>query len=700
MKVFSKLITAFLTLLVVATISAAVILKHLVDPNDYKQQITAYVEQQTGHKLHINGTIKFTFIPWIGISTNDITLDSGDNFEQAHLLSVHQAAIKIRLLPLLIGKVKIKNITLIQPAIHLVTNQQGQHNWTINTQQTPQTKSKSSASNNMAANTTDHIEKTNTNNIHIGDIIIEHGTIDILNQQSNQKMYISDAFLAYHNINMHGEPMPITTEFQFGQTNPATQLRLTLTGNLSYNQSTKQTTIKQMYLGGEISSYKEKLSKPVTFSTTLKKFTVDPTHFSLSKLSAKLGNAEVNADLNADFNKTLTQLSGHIVAPSFNPQQFNAALQLHNPALATLKQASLDLQVSSDKQGIHINPLSVQLNKSKINATADYQPSPINQLKFKINADQLNFDPFLNIPSQQQNTAMQASNTAAAKDNSSVNPADISPKMYWYNTSWQGSLSIGNLTLNRMHFNNLAVSTSNTNGNIQLSPISATFYKGQLNGKGSANISQGTASYAFQGAAKNIQLGPLLKDLTGKRPLEGEANLSAQLSTQGTQHAALIRQLNGTGQFTVAKGKLYGFNLDSLVNQVARFVGQGKIKKPTLKTGKQTNFNRLTASFNIKQGVVSNNDLLLQAQQAMATGSGQINLVNHTINYALNVGPTASSPQKQPWQFPLLVTGPLNKPKITPNVAVIIGEVIKSAISDGGKDAGKKIHQFIKGLFN
>ena len=54
---------------------------------------------------------------------------------------------------------------------------------------------------------------------------------------------------------------------------------------------------------------------------------------------------------------------------------------------------------------------------------------------------------------------------------------------------------------------------------------------------------------------------------------------------------------------------------------------------PEYKPGRKTEFNNLSATFNVSNGKLLNNDLLLVSEKANITGSGSIDFINRKLDY-------------------------------------------------------------------
>src|ERR1019366_6834239 len=74
----------------------------LVKPNDYKPRIGAAVKGATGRGLVLKGDIKLSVFPWIALELGQASLGNPPGFSDQPFLSFSHAAVRVRLLPLLL----------------------------------------------------------------------------------------------------------------------------------------------------------------------------------------------------------------------------------------------------------------------------------------------------------------------------------------------------------------------------------------------------------------------------------------------------------------------------------------------------------------------------------------------------------------------------------------------------------------------
>ncbi|MEJ2307740.1 MAG: AsmA family protein [Gammaproteobacteria bacterium] len=124
-----RLIIKGLAAILLLMLLVAVAVIALFDPNDYKKQIEAAVEQTTGRPLALNAPLEWTLYPWLGMRTGDVTLGNSKGFDEGHLLSAQQASLRVKLLPLLKGELVTDTVLLDGAEIHMQVREDGRDNW-------------------------------------------------------------------------------------------------------------------------------------------------------------------------------------------------------------------------------------------------------------------------------------------------------------------------------------------------------------------------------------------------------------------------------------------------------------------------------------------------------------------------------------------------------------------------------------------
>lgn len=109
---------------------SAVLMINLLNPNQFKTQISALVQKNTGRTLNLNGDIQWSFFPWLGLKLHKVALSNPTGFDQnQNFIWIGVADVKVKVLPLFEGKVEINNLTLNGVNLNLITDSKGKNNW-------------------------------------------------------------------------------------------------------------------------------------------------------------------------------------------------------------------------------------------------------------------------------------------------------------------------------------------------------------------------------------------------------------------------------------------------------------------------------------------------------------------------------------------------------------------------------------------
>lgn len=147
--------------------------------------------------------------------------------------------------------------------------------------------------------------------------------------------------------------------------------------------------------------------------------------------------------------------------------------------------------------------------------------------------------------------------------------------------------------------------------------------------------------------------------------LGGKINIASSGRTQD----ALRRNLSGSANVALDEGSFKGLDLLALASNLVGALKDGA-------SGQGTAFSTLTASFNINQGQVSNNDLVIKAPLFEFSGRGTADLVAERVDYLLTpvVGKKLVGNAGIGIKFPIRITGKFANLNIRPDIEATVIE--------------------------
>ncbi len=116
---------------VVLLLAAALIGPSFVDWNKFKPEIAERVKTATGRDLAIGGDISLSILPAPTLSAHNVTLANIPGAREPIMASLKSLGVRVELVPLFQGKIKVESLTLVEPVIALEALADGRHNWDL-----------------------------------------------------------------------------------------------------------------------------------------------------------------------------------------------------------------------------------------------------------------------------------------------------------------------------------------------------------------------------------------------------------------------------------------------------------------------------------------------------------------------------------------------------------------------------------------
>src|SRR5208282_3332230 len=123
-------LAAFLGLVAVL-LAAAIAVPFFISGDVYRAQVTSLIENATGREFRIDGPIRFNLLPDLALSAGDVSFANAKGGVAPRMAQLKSLEIKVRLRPLLSGKLEITGFVLARPEIALEVDKKGRPNWRL-----------------------------------------------------------------------------------------------------------------------------------------------------------------------------------------------------------------------------------------------------------------------------------------------------------------------------------------------------------------------------------------------------------------------------------------------------------------------------------------------------------------------------------------------------------------------------------------
>ena len=362
---------------------------------------------------------------------------------------------------------------------------------------------------------------------------------------------------------------------------------------------------------------------------------------------------------------------------------------------------SLQGEVTLKPQQLAINLDQLRLQDSKTQGSMTINLAK-QQLDFNLHIDKLLLDPWIKdapVDSQKQNAVPTQSNSSQPATNSTRHATQVPTfKM------------TGQLAIDEIHWHDLTITKFSTpitfaSQSLRIGPMQALVDQGQYQGQLTFHlpnqrweIQQKLNHFATDKAFDMIalqtlgQLAPYLNQI----PISGTINLNSRL--QGQLGSKLLTSLHGDGHLTLTGGSFQSFGGGDLIESGFKFLNNDH-NTSTKENNKGNIIAKLTASFQIQNGILHNEDLQLVMPNYRIDGQGQINFPNNQIHYQLIGLKTSGGGALQRTPIPILVTGPLNDAHARLNVQALIKKQFQSRQENYKDKIKSSLKKHFKKLF-
>lgn len=365
---------------------------------------------------------------------------------------------------------------------------------------------------------------------------------------------------------------------------------------------------------------------------------------------------------------------GNIEVDPFNPRALLAAFGQSAPDTAdpkALTSVSFKSKLGGTGGDIALRPFTLKFDQSTLQGSLAVANLSSPALSFDLNLDQIDADRYL--PPEGKGGTKPTTPGQAAASGAQEASTDGLRKI-----NAKGKIAIGRVKVAKMNFSNLTGTINAKDGLINLSPLGASLYQGKYAGNIGLDARGQTLLVNLDEKLSGVQVGDLLKDLTGDDKVSGTANITAKLNAKGAGADAVKQTLNGDVAFSFTNGSLKGVNIGRLIREAkAKF--EGKTLPPSEEVVK-TDFSEMSGSMNFVNGLGTNKDFLAKSPLLRIEGAGSANLASEALDYGVMttiVGTSKGAGGKelqdlQGIPIPLKVTGTFKEPSYGLDVDALV----------------------------
>ncbi len=704
-----KLTGALVALLAGLVLIAAIVLPLVIDPNDYKEEIAAEVARQTGRTLNIEGDMALSVFPWLGLDIGPAQLSNAAGFEDPYMARMETVQVRVKLLPLLKKQLEVDTVRLNGLVLNLARDKDGRSNWAdLAGEPAAEEKAKTDAAaaggkggNGLAG-------------LAIGGIEVADARLTWDDRAAATRYEITDLAFTTGAIEPD-QAFDLDLNFQVSAAQPAIEGRFHLKGNVLLAAGLRAVEVKGASIdldaaGDGVPGKHITLVLASDMLVDLDAQTLALPNLVLETLGLRISGTVAGTGITA----ADPQFSGALAVAPFEPRAVIDKLGLapvttRDPVV--LAQATAALDWTASLQHFAASNLKLSLDDTRIDGSARVDSFAAPAIRFALKVDGIDLDRYLPPETAAETTAQPATGGAAGAGGGE----EPLPLEALRSLNLDGKLEVGKLTAFNLQSSNIVIQIKANNGLLRVNPLGANLYAGQYHGDITLDARKDTPRIAINEQVSGVQAGPLLQDLTGEARVLGTADVTAKLSGTGANADAIKKTLNGTTSFSFTEGSVKGVNIAALIRKAqAKLKGQ---PAPPEQEPNQTDFSTMQGTATVSNGVVRNDDLLLQSPLLRITGKGQVSLPAETIDYTLTtkfVGSLEGQGGKSLEELkgvsiPVRVGGTFSKPTYVPDLGAALKEAVKAKVEEKAEEQKQKLQEkfgdelqdkLLKGLFN
>lgn len=705
LRISLKIFASLLLVLIVAAIA----LPFVIDPNDYKEEIITQVEKRTGRQLQIRGDIRLSVFPWLGVTLGEVRLGNARGFGADPMLQIQGMDVRVQLLPLLRGRIKLGHVSLKGLELQLARNEQGISNWAGLLPPNPAGKAPTAPPGTKARSVP---RAAPLAALALEGLTLSQSHIDWRDATTGQHYALRDLELRIGAITP-GQPFPVEATLRFDSTAPEASGKLALRTVLTLDARLQRITARDLDLRQHLrADFLPGGTLDARLRTRQAQLNLEEETLVTRALQAQVQDLAFKGDIEARGILSRPSYQASLVIPPFSLRKALPRFGIPAPKPAdpkALTHAELAITLRGTGDQLDISQLQVKLDDSTLSGTGAITNFRQPALRYDLSLDHIDADRYLP-PAAEKNDAgpKPAATPGAAAGAAAQLPLDTLRAL-----DIDGKLRIGKLKIMNLRATDILMPFRARQGRLRLAPLSAKLYGGRYGGNILLDVRGKTPKIALDEKLRQAQIGPLLKDLLGEDKITGTADLQASLTARGFDQAAILKTLNGRGRFAFKDGVVKGFDLARMErNLTALLRGQAV---PAHQEPRQTGFSSITGSFRITNGLLRNSDLRAALPHARVIGSGTTNLVQEQLDYTLQVKFTSEVAgqsgtryeQMDKTALPIRITGSFRQPRIEPDYEAVAQDLARRELKKKEQELKQRLNQeleekagdLFKGLF-
>lgn len=674
-----KILGIAVGVVVLLFVAVIVVVSLIFDPNDYKDDITAAVQEATGRQLTLDGDLDLSLFPTIRIAIGAAALSNAPGFGDEPMARIDGAELSVGLLALLAQRIEIGEARLSGLTLNLARDQRGRNNWQDLAGGTaPAGDAPAAAPSDGAPAALD---------LGVGAIEIADAHIVWNDASTGSRWELTDFGLRAEDFGP-GRRFPLSMQFSLAGPEVTVAVAASMQATLAIAADEYKLEELDVTIDGSGTGWPGGPSQAAlrfdSFVANLEAETIELGGLTLDFLGVTMAGSLSGRRLLSNL-----ALNGAVDIREFAPRDVleRFGVDVETADAEVLTRASAKANLVYDSAQIALRDMQLTLDDSTLTGRLAVEGE---RLTYDLTVDDINVDRYL--------PPAESGDAPAAEEEGSLDEVDL-PLEVLRTLQARGELKFGQAKFSGLTFTNAAFALNAANGGVRLTP-SAQLYGGRLAGEIGVVVQGEAARMTVDQRLDDVNIALLGQDLLGSQAITGIGDVRLSLVTAGSNLGEMRRDLDGDVGFTVTSGSLEGLDLWYELRRARALLD----RTPTPERGAtppRTTFSSLSATGVVQDAVLTNRDLNGTLDFMSIDGSGTVNLLDDAIDFDLTAklvdGPVLQSDPGMAKMagdtLPLRVTGTMGAPTVLPDFAAIIRGQLQQEADEAVEEKREEVRE-------
>ena len=663
-KIFFYAIAGIVGVIVIAVVAFAM----FFDPNDFRDTLSAQVEEATGRELAIEGDLSVSFFPWLAVEVGRTTLGNAAGFGSDPFVRFDSARLSVKVMPLLTRQeVAVGTAALDGFEANLAVAADGTTNWEDLAGSGDAPAAADTGSSSSVA-------------LDIANVALNDARINYTDAQSGSRYTLTNVNLNTGRI-AAGETFPIDGGFEFSAQPNDVSGGLTIAASVTLSDDMLQVATEGLTVEGSLSGL---VSEPTDFRLVSRAIALDSDRqqVSLGEIDLSVLGLSMSANVEPYAYAGNSDLRAALTVAEFSLKTLMQTLDIEPPPTAdpnALEKLSFEANAVVGQEALTLSSLNLVMDDTTLSGDLSVPLTSAGALAFDLVADTITLDNY-----------MAPVDEAAAE---TVEPAaDVEiPADLIRTLKAQGSVRMTEAFLGPVTFSNMQLGVNGSDGQLRLHPISAEFFDGSYQGDVRIDASGNVPRLSLNERIADVDLAAMALALYEADNVTGTINGTFVLEGSGATLSAITSDIDGNMAFELLDGAWEGTDVWHQIRSARAIYKREPPPEP--RNPPRTEFSTVTATGVVTDGVFRNDDLLAEMPFMRVTGAGSIDLTVREVDYSVQarvlekpefMGDVSDEELQDYTQalIPIRIRGPLADPSFRPDIEAMFRAEVEAAIEE------------------